>query len=29
VDTELELEQRQKKNNGILTLENKQEDPEF
>jgi hypothetical protein len=27
--TELELEIRQKKNNGILTLENKQEDPEF
>jgi hypothetical protein len=29
MDMELELELRQKKNNGILTLENKQEDPEF
>jgi len=27
MDTELEI--RQKKNNGILTLDNKQEDPEF
>jgi len=29
MDTELELELRQKKNYGILTVENKQEDPEF